>query len=342
MHQVTRRRIALCTVVAVLVATVAAVVGYVVWPRHSDFEEAAALLPDDTLRVTWTDWARVRDELGGDDFASVARDRELTASSLAYSAPDLKRSLGFDPTRADWEILGQARDGMLLVLKLPGDLGEVADAFASAGYEKPGSKAMDGGVWAGGPDVVAELGLTTGELQNVAFVESEGLLVASDSKEYLASSMKVVRGDEDGLDVTPLTDGLDQDPLDATAFLDDHACEALAMSQADEDAQTVADDLIDEAGGVAPLEGYLVAVAADQRLSVVFAFADDEQAEREATSRAALLTAEDPGQMIAYSDVVTDASTEQDDARVVITGTVKADGAPMSNLAAGPVLLASC
>lgn len=342
MHQVTRRRIAVFSAVAVLVAAVAVVVGYVVWPRHSDFEEAAALLPKDTLRVTWTDWERLRDEVGGEDLLAMAQDRELTVSSLAPYAPEIRAALGFDPTGADWEILGQSRDGMLLALKLPGDLGEVADAFASSGFEKPGSDAMDGAVWSGGPDAVADLGLATGELQNVAFLESEGLLVASDSADYLSSAMDVVRGDEDGLDITPLSDGLADDPIDVTAFLDDHACEALAMSQADEDAQAVADDLIADAGGISPLKGYLVAVAADQRLSVVLRFADDDQANRNATSRAALLTAEDPGQMVAYSDVVADPSTEQDDERVVVTGTVATDGAPMSNLASGPVLLAAC
>ncbi|KQZ66848.1 hypothetical protein [Nocardioides sp. Root151] len=337
-----RRRVALFTVVVVVIAAVAAAVGWFVWPRDSDFEKAAALLPDDTLRVTWTDWERVRDEVGDSDVYTAATDRDLSVSSLAGSADDIEAQLGFDPLDADWELLGQSREGMVVVVKLPGDLDDVASAFKGAGYTEPSSKRMDGAVWEGGPDVLASLGLTNNELQSVAFVEEEGLLVGSDSATYLRSAMKTVTGDEDGLDVTPLTDPLEDDPLDATVFLEDYACEALSMSQADEATQTVADGLVDDAGGVSPLKGYLVALSADEQLSVVFRFADDDQAERNASSRGSLATAEDPGQMVAYSDVFSDPTTEADDADVVLTATALRDGYPMANLAAGPVLLATC
>lgn len=341
-RRLTRRRTAVLTALLVVVAGVAAVIGYVVWPRHSDFEKAAGLLPPDTLRVAWTDWGRLRDERPGPDFVADVQDHDLSVSALASSASELDAALGFDPTASDWEILGQSRDGMVIILKLPGDLGEVASSFEDAGYARPSSDAMDGAVWKGGPDVVADLGLTNTELQHVAFVEDEGLLVGSDRAGYLETAMEAVTGDEDGLDITGLSDGLTDDPLDATAFMDDYACEALGMGQADDDAQAVADDLVEQAGGVSPVKGYLVALSADHRLSVVFRFADEDQASRNETSRAALLSAEDPGQMVSYADLVSSPKSSTDGERVVLTGRADEDNFPMSNLTSGPVLLASC
>ncbi|WP_157551036.1 hypothetical protein [Nocardioides jensenii] len=338
----TRRRVAMATAVVVLVGAVAAVVGWFVWPRDSEFEKAAALLPADTLRVGWTDWDRVRDEVSGPDLLTAASDRDLSVSSLASSAAEIEKSLGFDPLQSDWELLGQSREGMVVVMKLPGDLTDVASAFEEAGYTPPGSKRLDGGVWEGGPDVVSGLGLTSNELQSVAFVEEEGLLVGSDQADYLRTAMKTVLGEEEGLDITPLTDPLEGDPLDATVLMKDYACEALAMSQADDAARTVADDLVEQAGGVSPLKGYLVALSTDDRLSVVFGFDSDDQASRNAESRGALATAEDPGQMVSYADVFSDPTTRTDGKAVVLTATAEPDGYPMSNLATGPVLLASC
>lgn len=338
-----RRRVAVVTALAVVVAGVAAVVGYLVWPRHSDFEEAAALLPADTLRVTWTDWDRLRDEIPGGDLVAKAQDRDLSVSSLAASAADLDAAVGFDPTTdAQWEILGQGRDGMVVVLEVKVDVDDLASRFEEAGWTRPSSDDTDGAVWSGGADVAAAAGVSSPELQFVAFDKDRGLLVGSDRSDYLESAMEVVADDEDGLDISPLTDGLEQDPLAATAFMDDYACEALDMSQADEDAQAVADGLVEEAGGVTPMKGYLVAVAADRRLTVVLRFADDEQASRNETSRAALLTAEDPGQMVAYPDLVASPETESDGDLVVISGRASERSAPMSNLTSGPVLLASC
>lgn len=338
-----RRRVAVLTAVVVVVAGAAAVVGYVVWPRHSDFEKAAALLPADTLRVTWTDWGRLRDEVSGPDLVAQAQDRDLSVSSLASSSDDLEAAVGLDlADDADWEVLGQGRDGMVVVLKLSGDLGDVADGFEEAGWTRPSSDALAGAVWAGGPDVLAGAGLSANELQFVAFDDDQGVLVGSDQADYLDSAMDVVTGDEDGLDITPLSGGLEDDPLDATVFMDDYACEALDMGQADDDAQKVAAGLVEEAGGVSPLTGYLVALSADQRLTVAFRFADDEQAERNLTSREALLTADDPGQMVSYPDLVGSVEASSDGDRVVLTGRANEDNAPMSNLTSGPVLLASC
>lgn len=348
----TNRRIALITALVVVVGAVAAGIGYVVWPRSTEYDRAVAMLPDDILRVTWTDWAGLRAELDAQDaspvgpsadrFLAEVRDRDLSVSSLASSSEELYETFGFGPLTVEWEMLGQGREGMLVVLELDQDLEEIAAKAEALGFPRPSSDAMDGAVWRGGADVLArETGLSTYELQNLAFVEDEGLLVGSDNARYLESAMPVVKGDEDGVDATDLT-GQVEAPLAATAFLEDHACEALSMTRADQSAQAVAEDLIDQAGGVSPLTGYLVALEADHRMSIVFAFESDDQAEDDLRSRQALAGTEDPGQMVDYTDVFRVTDSEQDGSLVVLRGKASSDYAPMSNLTTPPVLLASC
>jgi hypothetical protein len=346
------RRVALLTALLVLVVAAAAVVGYVVWPRGSEFQRAAGLLPDKTLRVSWTDWAGLRDQTevsdpdgaGAEDFLAEVSDEDYAVSSLASAALPLKETLGFSPVESEWEILGQSRAGMVVILKLgeDADLDAVADKYSAAGFTRPDDDALSGGVWEGGPDVVSRLeGLESPELQNVAFLEDEGLLISSDSADYLRTAVPFATGDEDGLDLSDLA-GPAGDPLAAVALADDLACDSLSMNQADTDAQATADQLVERAGGVSPLTGYLVALGADRSLTVVFDLESDEQAEKDARSRAALAGAEDPGQLLAYDELFDLDDVEQDGHRVVLTATTVADSAPLSNLSAGPVLLASC
>ena len=346
------RRVALLTALLVLVVVAAAVVGYVVWPRGSEFQQAAGLLPDKSLRVTWTDWAGLRDQTevedptgaGAEDFLAEVSDQDYSVSSLASAAQPLKETLGFSPVESEWEILGQSRSGMVMILKLgeDADFDAIAEKYAAAGFTRPGDDALAGGVWEGGPDVVSGLeGLESPELQNVAFLQDEGLLLSSDSAAYLRTAVPFADGDKDGLDLSDLA-GPAGDPLAAVAMADDLACDRLRMSQADADAQTTADQLVERAGGVSPLTGYLVALGADRSLTVVFDFENDDQAEKNVRSREALAGAEDPGQLLAYDELFTVDDVEQDGHRVVLTGTTVEDSAPLSNLSAGPVLLASC
>ena len=345
------RRVTLLTALLVLVVAAGAVVGYVVWPRGSEFQRAAGLLPDQTLRVSWTDWAGLRDEIGvtdpagegAEEFLAAMSDRDFSVSSLSVSAQPLKETLGFSPLAAEWEILGQSREGMVVILKLGEDANfeAIADKYAAAGFSRP-EHALSGGVWAGGPDVVSGLaGLESPELQHAAFLPDEGLLLSSDSADYLRSAVPFAAGEEDGLDLSELA-GRAGDPLSAVALGDDLACDVLSMAQADPDARAVADQLVDRAGGVAPLKGYLVALGAGRSLSVVFDFENDDQAEENARSREALAGAEDPGQFLAYPELFEVDDVEADGHTVVLTATAAANSAPLSNLASGPVLLASC
>lgn len=336
----------------VVIAVVAGIAAYALWPRGSGLEQATQRLPGSTLRVTWTDWAGVRAELGAGDapddveaFLTEASDQDLSsASATAAVGPLVQRTFGFSPTGADWELLGQGPEGMVLVFGLPDDtdFGEIADRYAEHGFTEPEDDRLDGGVWVGGPDVLVRTGLDEPVLQHVALLEDERLLVASDDPDYLREAVPVVRGDEDGLDLTGLADGV-EDPLASIAFVEDHACRELSMSAADEGAQATAEELVDEAGGVDPLTGYLVALRPDRRMTVVLDFETDDQAEQNARSRARLATMEDPGQFVSYADLFHVADAEQDGSRVLLhLDDLAADGYPLTNLTQGPVLLAAC
>ena len=260
-------------------------------------------------------------------------------------AADLHDQLGWSPLTSGWEILGQGRDGMVLVVDLgeDRDLSDIADHYAAAGFTEPGEDRLDGGVWTGGADVLARL-TNLGEpvLQHVALLEDEHLLVSSDNASYLEDTVPVVRGDEDGLDLSALA-GHVEDPLAAVGFVDDYACEELAMGLADEGAQSRAGELVDAAGGVSPLAGYLVALQSGDRMTVVFAFENDDQAGDDARSRRLLAEGEDPGQLVAYPDLFRIAEGEADGSEVVLRlEDVADDGYALTNLTQGPVLLASC
>jgi hypothetical protein len=334
--------------VAALVVAIAAVTAYVIWPRGSDLDRAAALLPDDTLRVAWTDWAGVREETGLEPGAALLEEierRDLgSASVLAHSAAPIEASLGVDPMAAEWEILGQGPHGMLLVLKVDEgtDLGDVAERYREGGFTAPEDEPLDGGVWEGGPDVLAglpELGEPV--LQHVAFLEDERLLVTSDDATFLERAMPTVR-EGDGLDLTDLSGKVDE-PLTAVGFAGDHACRELAMTAADEGGQAVADRLIEDAGGISPLTGYLVAMQPDHRMSVVFGFEDENRARGNADARRALASGEDPGQLLSYPDLFRVEDSEADGDVVVLTlDEVAEDGFALTNLSQGPVLLAAC
>ncbi|MBD8868310.1 hypothetical protein [Nocardioides donggukensis] len=347
-----RRRTALLAASTLVVAAAIVAVGYVAWPRSSEFDRATGLLPEGTLRIAWTDWSGVRAELGtgpvsgarSEEVLQQAEDRDLTSSSLAASAVLLEENLGFNPLATEWELLGQGRDGMVLVLKVGDgtDLAEVGERFAELGFSEPEEDAMAGAVWEGGADVVSNVpGLATYELQHVAFLADEGLLLASDEADYLADAVPVAAGDEDGLDAGVLTEEVGE-PINAVGYLEDYACEALSMASADADAQAVGDQLVAEAGGVTALTGYLVALGAGERISVVFDFEDEDRARQNEASRRALAEVEDPAQFLSYRELFTVSSLERDGHTLVLTGETEPDLAPLSNLTEGPVLLATC
>src|SRR3954466_14908912 len=116
--QVPRRR---WIVVGAVVALVAVTGGYLWWQRDDEtsFTWAVDHAPAGAQRLSWTDWAAVRDHEHADlssrssgvdlrPFLGRAYDDDLSSTSaLVTSAEMLQERYGFSPASADWELFAQ-------------------------------------------------------------------------------------------------------------------------------------------------------------------------------------------------------------------------------------------
>ena len=92
------------------------------------------------------------------------------------------------------------------------------------------------------------------------------------------------------------------EPLSAAIYTGTHACQALAMSEADAADQAQADELIEEAGEVNPVTGFAMSAQPGGDVRVVLSFENDDQAKTNADSRSALAQGPAPGQGGDFSD----------------------------------------
>lgn len=355
-----RRRL-LAAAVALVVLVAAVVVGVVVWQRahRTDMERALGLVPASTKRFAFTDWSLVRRTLhahlgahpSGDQVQNLmdkAYDKDLSAaSSINDSAPALQTRYGFSPVNAQWEAYAQSKQGATMVLRTDDDVDfdRLAKALADLGYKKPSS---DTGVWNGGADLVSSIDSTLSpELQYVVLLKDQHLVVSSDNKQYAEVAGKVAQGDADSL---AGVDGVDSvadqaaEPAAAILWSRDFACQDLAMSQADPDAQQQADQLIAKAGGVTPLTGLVMALSPNRDLTVVEGFESGDQARSNLAARARLAVGDAVGR---------GESTFADDYQLTESrtagSTVKLrlhpkdpDAYVLSALYDGPVIFATC
>ncbi|MCW2866543.1 MAG: hypothetical protein JWR20_731, partial [Marmoricola sp.] len=300
------RRRTLLVVLLVLAVVVALVVGgTVAWKRshRTPMQQALAMVPAASLRVGFTDWDLVRrtlhEDLGSDPsasridgFLSKAYDGDLSAaSSIDESGPALEGKFGFGPATARWEAYAQGPDGATMVLRPRDgtDFDGLARRLADLGYTKPKT---DDGVWKGGVDLVASLDSTLSpELQYVVLLKDQDVVVTSDTSAYAAVAAKAARGDGPTADsVAGVSEMAAQvgRPTDAMTWTRDFACTDLAMSQADDDDQQTADQLVQRAGGVTPLAGLTLAMLPGRTLQVVQHFETDDEARRNLRPRALL------------------------------------------------------
>ena len=173
----------------------ALVVAGLLWWRSAqltDLQRALALAPPDAQRLSWTDWASVREELGAEvsgesetseveSFLDEGFESDLTSTSaLLQSAAAMHERYGFSPASLEWELLSQSEEGAVILLRTPDsfDFEALTDRLDGLGYDPPES---DTGVWEGGPDLLAEIsGSLTPELQYVALDADRQLIVTSD------------------------------------------------------------------------------------------------------------------------------------------------------------------
>jgi hypothetical protein len=352
-----RKRITIVVVVAVVTGLVAAagLVALHWWrdSRQSDLERAASYAPGDAQRLSWTDWANIREKVGARldssssgadlaDFLDKGYDDDLTsASALVQSAPVLQARFGFSPATADWELFSQSEEGAVVIVRMPDgtDFDALADHLDESGFTRPSS---DTGVWTGGDTLLPSLGADlTPELQYVALDAHDNLVLTSDTAEYLQQTV-------DGLGDQELPQGMRDaitasgDPLSAAVYSAQFACSALAMSQADPSDEKAAEQLIAVAGKINPVTGFAMSVQPGGHVRVVLSFEDDDQARANADSRAELASGPAPGQGGDFGDRFTIGSVTADGSLVTMDLKPRQGAYVFSDLSTGPVLFATC
>jgi hypothetical protein len=364
-----RRRLTVATGVALVLALVAvgAVVGLRWWHdrNRTDLQRAIGYAPADAVRFSWTDWAAVRarlhtqvdaDSTPGQvqKFLDAGYDQDLTSSSaMIESTAMLQSRYGFSPADVDWELLSQSKSGSVMILGLPDSLSTavLGDQFAALGYERPDSAT---GVWMGGEDLLGRLaqsGEVSPQFQYLALDPSRHLLLASDAAPYLTSAVDALDDSRDPGD-SGLADVVSAvgEPLNAEIYTGDFACSSLAMAQADDEDQATADQLVSQAGGVSPLDGFAIAAdpgdtagdTKDKQVLVAMALESHDQATHDANSRARLASGPAPGQGGTFGDRFKLGKVTADGDVVTMHLQPIDDSPVVSDLSTGPVLFATC
>jgi hypothetical protein len=264
---------------------------------------------------------------------------------MVDTAAVLQEALGFSPADVDWELLAQSDTGSVLIAGLPHDLDldELGDGFDDLGYTRPDDA---GGVWEGGEELVSRISQANGDelspqFQYLAIDAGRHLLLASDSGPYLREAVGEVDDDlgDDGLrDVA----GAVAEPLSAAVYTGDFACKSLAMAQAGDDDRSAADQLLAAAGRVDPMTGFAMAVEPDRAVRVAMDFETDEQARRNADSRARLAAGPAPGQGGDFGERFALGPVTADGTVVTMRLDPVEHSPVLSDLSTGPLLFATC
>lgn len=349
-----RRAVTVVAVVAVLLLVAGAGYRWYRASQQTEFTRAVATAPAGAERLSWTDWAAVRRELGVSlsasassaeltDFLDRGYDADLTSTSaLVQSAPVLQERFGFSPASAEWELFSQSVDGAVITLRLPDetDFDDLGDRLEGLGYRRPSAPT---GVWAAGPDglsaISAEL---TPELGYLALDADEHLVLASDKRAYLETAVRAATQGGDRVEGLAEVAQATGEPLSAAVYTGDYACGALAMAQADADDQAAAAQLVATAGTVDPYAAFAMSAQPDGHVRVVLEFADDDQARTNADSRSVLATGPAVGQGGDYADRFSLESAEADGSLVTLDLLPVEGQYVLSDLSTGPVLFATC
>jgi type II secretory pathway pseudopilin PulG len=356
----TRKRLTVAGVVIVVVAILAgaAVAGVRGWrdSHRTELERAMAMAPGDAQRLTWTDWAGVRDELGLalSDEPSTAEVTELvdrgfeadltSTSALVESAPVMQAQLGFSPASVDWELFTQSESAAAITLGLPdyADFDDLADKLGRLGYAEPSG---DSNVWRGNPDLLSQVGTLTPELTFVALDADERVIVSSDTLDGAEQAVEAATDDDDpsgGLGEVVASIAEADEPLSGAFYTGDQVCAALSMGQADSVDQDQGEQLLSEAGEINPLTGFAMTKDRGGDLRVAMAFETEEQARTNADTRAVLAAGPAPGQGGDFTDRFTLGPVTAEGLVVTMELTPTEGNYVLSDLSNGPLLFATC
>jgi hypothetical protein len=355
-----RRRVAAAIVVGVLVVGALVVGGQRLWAdlHRSALRDAVDLVPAGTERLSFTDWAQIRARAGVPETlsptaAQVARltnrsyDSDLSAvSSINESTAALQKYFGFSPTSMVWEAYAQSTAGATMVARMPDgfDFDAVRNHLRDIGFKEP--KAADG-VWLGGTDLVASLDPTLNpEVQYVAVLADQHLIVTSDTQGYDGTAAAVAEGHGDALGgVDTAADLADRTGSPAAVMLwtRDFACTDLSMAQAAQSDQDDASAAITSAGKTTPLDGLAMALDADRTFRVLLHFESADQANENLRARAELAVGDAIGRGGSFSDDLKLVGSRTDGPAVVLTFQPRtSSGFVLSALDSGPVVFATC
>jgi hypothetical protein len=326
---------------------------------------ALGTLPDVTLTANFTDWRRVRETVGATDVTSddraasrqrvldAAYDDDLSAvSGLVGSSPAMVEPYGWSVLDLDWEIYGQARQGAVIVAELGDSVApdDVTAGLATLGYAEPDSDAESGGVWQGGPDLVARVDPTlTPLLEHVAVLSDPGLIVLSDTPAYVARTVDTITAESGGMgglaDVAATAVPLDG-AITAIVHRRPRACAVTSYETASPSDRALAAARIADVGGIRPHEGLGFAVQpSDRGLELVVAMHFDTAAiaEGQRSPRTELASGAAIGQGGTYDErfKVVDSEVRDNDLILVLLP-VEAHMTLVSDLASSPLLFTGC
>lgn len=352
---------ALAAVAALVVVAAAILLGVRMWhsSHRTALEQALRTVPASSRRVSFTDWAQVRANLGVKGIDSTPRQISSwmnraynkdysAASSMNDEAPQVARYLGFSPGNASWEAYAQSRTGATMVLRMDDgvDFGKLASRLTDTGFKPPSTAT---GVWRGGPSLIAGLNPNLNpEVQYVVLLAHQHLVITSDTRSYAGSAAQVAEGH--GASLGSSLHSVDDmagkvgDPADAVVWADDFACSDLAMSQADAGSQRQAARLIAQAGQTTALDGLLMAMAPDRALTVAEEFSSSGEADQNLRARARLAVGETVGRgsgTFADQFKLTSARTRGSTVLLVLRPR-NASEFVLSALYDGPVIFATC
>ncbi|HET6152352.1 MAG TPA: hypothetical protein VFE15_05305 [Marmoricola sp.] len=328
---------------------------------RTDFSRAMDVVPSATLRFSFTDWAKVRQSLHIGDDASPSSKAVASLISRAYnsdysavssiddSAVALQKHFGFSPATIEWEAYAQADTGAAMVVRMPDgfDFSKVTADLKHLGFKKPGSAT---GVWLGGTDLVAAIDpddpTISPELQYVAVLADKHLIVSSDQESYARTAAAVADGKGRSLGAISEARGVADpltEPAAAMLWSRDFACTDLAMSQASQDDQTTARQLMAAAGETTPLTGLVLALAPDRTLDVSELFESGIEAKENLRARAKLAVGDAPGRGGSFSDDLKLVTSRTDGPTVQLAMKPRTKtGYVLSALDSGPLLFATC
>ena len=332
---------------------------------RSPLSRALATLPDVTLTANFTDWHQVRETVGAPDVTSAApeADREAAldaayeddlsaVSGLVGSAPVMVEPYGWSVLDLEWEIFGQAREGAVIVAALDDalDPDDVTAGLADVGYAEPDAAADSGGVWEGGPDLLAAFDDTlTPLLEHVAVLADDRLVVLSDAPGYVERTVDTITSESAGMgglaDVAATVAPLDG-AITAIVHRPPRACAVTSFDSASLSDRELAAARIAEVGGVRPHEGLGFAIVpSDRRLELVVSmrFETAAIAEAEREPRTDLAKGPAIGQGGTYDERFSVVDSEvQETALVLVMLPIEEQMDLVSDLVSSPLLFTGC